>query len=152
MTHAVGNSTRLGRTPKIDSPIKGLATTTDASTITLSGLFVDLHQPEFAKTLREILPVVKIGTAPQINPKTKAQLDPPLPAAFTPSRSEASMQGIVPGRILRDKPHCFGAPRATIKVFSHTERDLCRSASSLLRTERRFDGTNAPQEDHSCCR
>lgn len=49
-----------------------------------------LNTPEFAKTLGEILAQVKIGTVPQINPRTGAQIDPPIPAAFvgiTPSQN-----------------------------------------------------------------
>jgi hypothetical protein len=42
----------------------------------------ELDTPQFAKTLREILAAVKIGTVPQINPKTGAEMNPRLPAAF----------------------------------------------------------------------
>lgn len=41
-----------------------------------------LDTPEFAKILGEILAAVKVGTVPQMNPKTGAVVPPALPAAF----------------------------------------------------------------------
>jgi hypothetical protein len=69
-----------------------------------------LDTPEFAKTLREILAVVKIGTVAQINPKTGAPIGPPLPAAFIGITSSLDLG--VPA------PQAFALPAAGFCIMS----------------------------------
>ena len=67
-----------------------------------------LEAPEFAKTLKEILAAVKIGTVPQINPETGVQIGPPIPAAFVGiTSSHEPLLAAPPNFILPAAGFCF---------------------------------------------